>query len=143
MNEPTEVPLKCCPGCQDEVQPEWAVCPFCGLRLKPADDLLARSVAWLAVLGGFVLGELAIYKHDPNAAAAYGTLLGLPLAYVFGKAVLFRWQGQPLTWRQLSRTTVRATLTTFVLLVVIPVAIGIAFLLLAFAICAGIYSAGR
>ena len=132
-----------CPGCQKAVEAEWMVCPHCGIRLKSGNDLVTRSFQWLGVLLVFVAGQVAISLYDPNLAGVYGLLLGLPLTYAFGRAVLARMHGVPLTWRQLRATTLRAAAMTFVLLVVVPIVIGVALLLLAFAICAGALPMGR
>lgn len=114
------------------------VCQFCGTRLKPGNDLVVRSFAWLAVLLAFALGQVAVSLYGRDAAVAYGLLLGLPMVYVFGKAVWFRIQGTPLTWSQLRKTAVRSAALTFVLLVVGPIVIGVTLLIFAFAVCAGL-----
>lgn len=135
MNESMEPVETRCPGCDKRLEAQWVVCPYCGLRLKPADDLLRRSAAWIVVLLGFALGESAIAAKDPSLAGCLAVLIGLPLAYAFGKAVIFRVRGTPLTWNQLGRTTLRAGITTFGLLVVLPVVIGVCVIALAFIAC--------
>ncbi len=142
MNEPSEIASNYCPGCQTGVETGWMVCPHCGLRLKRGNDLVTRSFQWLAVLVVFATGQALVSWFDPNLAAAYGLLLGLPLAIAFSIAAVRRIQGVPLTWRQLRTTTLRAAAFTFVLLVVVPIVIGVALLLLAFAICAGAFQMG-
>lgn len=145
MNEPIQPPAlpHSCPGCRKVLQPDWVVCPFCGLRLRPGDDLLWRSVTWLAVLVAFVVGISKISEHDPDAAAGLGMIVGLPLAYVFGKAVLFRLRGSPLTWSQLWHTGFKAGMMTVLMLVVIPMVIGVALLLFAFVACGVMMGLGR
>lgn len=140
MSDSIELADNRCPSCDKKLESKWLVCPYCGLRLKPADDLVVRSLTWFAILLGFTLGERAVARSDPNLATGLGVLIGLPLAYAFGKAVLFRLRGTPLTWGQLSRTTLRAGLTTFGLLVVLPVVIGVSVIVLAFIAC---FSAGN
>jgi hypothetical protein len=111
--------------------------------LKPGNDLVIRSFVWLAVLLAFTLGQLAVSAYAPNLSVAYGLLLGLPMLFAFGKAVLFRIKGPPLTWYQLRNIALRATAYTFVLLVVVPIVIGVigvALLLLAFVVCFGVQS---
>lgn len=124
-----------CPQCEKELQSQWVVCPYCGLRLKPADDLLKRSLMWIGVLLTFVLAQTLIAQQGSELAGAFGVIVGLPLAYVFGKAVVFRVRGVPLTWNQLSRTSVRAFFTAFILLFVLPLVIGIAALILLLMAC--------
>lgn len=136
MNEKIKVFLTTCPKCGEDLEPSWSVCPLCGLRIKPEESLLMRSVIWLSLLVGYVLMVLAIAKTDQNLAVCFGVVVGLPLAYVFGKALIFRMSGQPLTLGQLGRTGLRAGLITFLTVVVAPVVLGIACLLLLFAICA-------
>ncbi len=138
MNKPTEPHSTTCPGCAETVEATWMVCQFCGTRLKPGNDLVIRSFAWLAVLLAFALGQVAVSAYAPDVAVAYGLLLGLPMVYVFGKAVWFRIQGTPLTWSQLRKTAVRSAAWTFVLLVVVPIVIGVTLLIFAFAVCAGL-----
>ena len=141
MNDPAV--LKTCPGCRKDLDANWFVCPFCGLRLKPGNDLIMRSLTWLAILLGYVLTITLISQHDPDAAAGLGFLFGAPLAYVFGKAVLFRLQGTPLTWSQLRQTSFRAAMTTFLLVVVVPLVLGVALLIFALAACGVMLGAGR
>ena len=138
MTKPTEPHSMTCPGCAETVEATWMVCQFCGTRLKPGNDLVVRSFAWLAVLLAFALGQVAVSLYGRDAAVAYGLLLGLPMVYVFGKAVWFRIQGTPLTWSQLRKTAVRSAALTFVLLVVGPIVIGVTLLIFAFAVCAGL-----
>jgi hypothetical protein len=132
-----------CPGCSHEVQEQWVACPVCGLRLKPATELLPRIVAWGGVLIAFVSAVLLIARHDQDAAAGFAVVTGLPLCYIFGKAVLFRLQGQPLTWKQLGQTSVRTFLVGFGLLVVAPALIGAALIILLLAVCGGMLLTGR
>ena len=127
--------LDTCPGCEKALEPNWFVCPHCGLRVKPGNDFIARSLLWTAVLLAFVMMVLYIAKHDEAAASGFAAVIGIPLAYVFGKAILFRLMGKPLSWQQLRRTTIRVGMITFIYAVVIPTIIGIAMLLLLFAIC--------
>lgn len=145
MNEPVEsrAALKSCPRCRKDLDANWLVCPYCGLRLKPGNDLLLRSLVWLGVLLTFVLTVTVISQRDPDAAAGLGMVFGIPLAYVFGKAVLFRLQGTPLTWSQLQNTSFRAATVTFLLLVVVPVVLGVALLLFAFVACGVMLGMGR
>ncbi len=145
MNEPMPSPadMKRCPGCANQLEADWFVCPYCGLRMKPANDLLLRSLMWLGILLTFVLTLTAISTRDPDAAAGLGVIFGLPLAYVFGKAVVFRVTGNPLTWNQLWRTSIRAGVTTFLLFVVVPTVLAVAFLIFAFVMCAGMVGMGH
>ena len=145
MNEPIEspVPSKRCPGCMKQLDADWFVCPYCGLRMKPANDLLVRSLMWLGILLTFLLTLTAISTREPDAAAGLGVIFGLPLAYVFGKAVVFRVTGNPLTWNQLWKTSVRAGITTFMLFVVVPTVLAVALLIFAFVMCAGMVGMGR
>ncbi len=136
MNDPAV--LKTCPGCHKELEANWVVCPHCGLRLKPANDLLVRSLMWLAVLTAFTVLIAVIGTHDRDAASGLGFLFGLPLAYVFGKAVVFRLAGTPLTWNQLWNTSFRAGMMTFLMLVVVPMVLGVALLIFLFIACSGI-----
>ncbi len=87
------------------------------------------------VLGGFVLGVTLITLNDRDAGVGFGMLFGLPLAYVFGKAVLFRFHGRPLTWRELGLTSLRTAAVSFGTMVVLPILIGVAVLVMFFAIC--------
>jgi len=143
MNEPTELAANHCRFCKAAVEANWMVCPHCGLRQKSGDDLVTRSFQWLAVLIVFAAGQALVSRYQPLLAASYGLLLGLPLTIAFCIAVIYRLQGVPLTWRQLRATTLRAAALTFVLLVVVPIVIGVALLLLAFAICAGAFQMGQ
>jgi len=138
MNEPANLPSPDhCPGCHKATEPKWFVCPHCGLRLKPTDDLMKRSLMWLGILSTFILAQVVVAQRDRDLAWGFSFLVGLPLAYVFGKAVLFRLMGRPLTWSQLGRTSVRTVVTTFVLVVVVPIAIGLALLIFLFIVCSG------
>lgn len=132
-----------CPGCRQSFDPKWFVCPYCGLRLKPGEDLWLRVLMWLGVLVTFVLSITLIGRNDPDAAAGLGIIVGMPLAYVFGKAVLFRMMGEPLTWNQLAKTSIRTALWSFFLFVVVPIVLGLAFLIFAFVMCAGMVGMGH
>lgn len=95
------------------------------------------------VLGGYVLGVTLITLKDRDAGIGFGLLFGLPLAYLFGKAVIFRISGRPLTWRELGLSSLRTVLVTIGLMVILPLAVGLAALLLLFAICGGMAAMGR
>jgi hypothetical protein len=110
----------------------------CGTRLKPGHEFVIRSFVWLAVLLVFALGQLAISWYDENMEVGFRVLPGLPIAYAFGKAVLFRIRGTPLTWHQLRDTALHAVAYTFGLLVVLPIIIYVTLLLLFFAIYTGL-----
>ena len=138
MNEPAEPSSTRCPGCGQAVESNRLVCHHCGLRLKPGHELAIRSLVWLAVLLVFAVGQLAISWYDTNVAIGFRVLLGLPIAYAFGKAVLFRIRGTPLTWHQLRDTALRAVAYTFGLLVVLPIIIGVTLLLFTFSVCTGL-----
>lgn len=137
MNEPTPVTEFCCPNCLVAVQEAWVACPQCGLRLKPGGDLVPRAIAWSATLVAFVLAVALIYPHDESAAITFGVIFGLPLCYIFGKAVMFRLSGRPLNWHDLGMTTLRTALVTIGLVIVLPVVIGMAAVLLLLAVCSG------
>ncbi len=136
MTEPTLITEFCCPRCQTVTQPEWLACPKCGLQLRPGSDLLLRSVMWAGILGAYLLAITLISQSDPSAAVGFGVLVGLPLCYIFGKAVIFRFSGRPLTWQHLGMTTLRTILISAGLYIVMPVLIGIAAVLLLLAVCA-------
>ncbi len=114
------------------------ICQHCGLRLKPGHELVIRSCVWLAVLLVFALGQLAVSWYDSNMAVGFRVLLGLPIAYAFGKSVLFRIRGTPLTWHQLRDTALRAVAYTLGLLVVLPIVIGVTLVLFMFVTCTGL-----
>lgn len=135
MTNPTPLTEFFCPGCQRAVQNEWVACPACGQPLKPPSDFWKRAAVWAMVLGGFVLGVTLIALNDRDAGVGFGILFGLPLAYVFGKAVLFRFSGRPLTWRELGLTSLRTAAVSFGTMVVLPILIGVAVLVMFFAIC--------
>jgi len=132
-----------CPQCNHEVREEWVSCPVCGLRLKPGGDLVPRAIAWAAVLASYVWGVTLLYRHDRDQALAFAVLVGLPLCYIFGKAVIFRIQGKPLTWKQLGRTSARTALVSLGLLIVAPVLLGLAVVLLLFVVCGGLMMTGQ
>jgi hypothetical protein len=135
VTKPTPLTEFYCPGCQRAVQEAWVACPVCGQRLKPPSDFWQRAAVWSFVLGGFVLGVLLIARQDRDAGVGFGILFGFPLAYVFGKAVYFRMSGRPLTWRELGWTSMRTGLVSIGTMVVLPILIGVAALLLLFAVC--------
>ena len=108
--------------------------------VKGGPGLLTRSMQWLAVLVVFILGQVLATWYGPNVAATYALLVGLPLVYVFGKAVVYRIYGIPLTWRELGSTTLRAvttTATTFAMFAMVLMVFYFALYLLLFAICGG------
>lgn len=137
MNEPTPVTEFCCPRCLIATQEAWVACPQCGYRLKPGGDLIPRALAWSAALLAFVFAVVLISQHDRDAALGFGVIFGLPLCYIFGKAVMFRLSGRPLNWQDLGMTTLRTALVTIGLVVVLPVMIGMAAILLLLAACSG------
>ena len=139
MSQPDEIFLNVCPQCGADLKWRWFTCPQCGYRLKSGKELLYRAAGWLGVLMAFVTGLTVISKYDTNTASAVGALLGFPLAYVFGKAVVFRLSGSPMSWPQLRNTSLRAIVTAIAVMVVLPVVIGIALLIFLFAVCSGLF----
>ena len=108
--------------------------------VKGGPGLLTRSLQWLAVLVVFALGQILVACYDPNVAATYALVVGLPLTYAFGKAVVYRIYGIPLTWHELGSTTLRAvttTATTFAMFAMVMMVFYFALYLLLFAICGG------
>lgn len=136
MSEPTPITEFCCPRCQFVTEPEWLACPKCGLQLKPGSDFLPRAAMWAIVFAAYLSAVLLIAQHDQDSAFGFGILVGLPLCYIFGKAVIFRISGRPLTWQHLGMTTLRTVLVSAGLFVVLPVIIGVAAILLLLAVCA-------
>jgi hypothetical protein len=124
-----------CPQCAAEVQEQWVACPGCGLRLKPHTDLLPRIALWGGIFLSFVWVLTLMLRHEPAQAGWFALLAGLPLCYIFGKAVVFRLRGKPLTWQQLGWTSVRTVVVSFGLMVVLPIVIGVALVLLLLAVC--------
>jgi hypothetical protein len=121
-----------CPQCQSTVRPEWYVCPSCGLWLKPLKNTLAtRTAMWVFVVAAYATVVAVIDPLHSGETLAFALLAGAPLAYVFGKAVLFRLRGRPLTWTDLGQTSYRAFWVAFML----PFGIGGALLILGFAVC--------
>jgi len=119
--------------------------PTTSRSMKGDSSLLMRSLQWLAVMLAFALGQVLTAKYDPNVGAAYALLAGLPLAYVFCKAVVYRLYGIPLTWRELSVTTLRAaatTATTFALLAAVLIVACASLYLLVIAICSSAFGMG-
>ncbi|HET6422237.1 MAG TPA: hypothetical protein VFG20_01060, partial [Planctomycetaceae bacterium] len=104
--------------------------------LRPGSDLWPRAVMWIFVLAAYLGAVTLISRHDHDSALAFGILVGLPLCYIFGKAVLFRVSGRPLTWQQMGMTTLRTALVAAGLFVILPVIIGVAAILLLLAVCA-------
>jgi hypothetical protein len=135
MSEPGSLREFCCPGCDAPIDEQWVACPKCGTRLRPADDLFVRSAIWIMLLGAYVFATLLIYKEDRQAGITFGVLCGLPLVYLFGKAVLFRLRGRPLTWKELGWTSFRVALVGVFVTVVLPMIIGMAMIVLLFAVC--------
>jgi hypothetical protein len=133
MNEPTPLQNFQCPQCNTDVQPDWACCPKCGYWLKPEGPLAWRLVAWAFVLAAFVLGVTLIARHDRDTALGFGVLFGLPLCYVLGKAIVYRFQGRPLTYGQLAVTSLKA----FGVAIVLPWLIGVALVVLLCILCFG------
>ncbi len=136
MTEENHESLTTCPKCDVSLNPAWSVCPVCGLRIKPENGLALRAALWGGVLVGYVLMVLAVIRTDRTLAIGFGVVVGVPLAYVFGRAVIFRLSGRPLTLGQLGRATLRAAIVTILTVVVGPLVLGTACLLLLFAICA-------
>jgi hypothetical protein len=132
-----------CPQCSAEVREEWVACPACGLRLKPHSELLPRAIAWGAVLAAYVWVVTQVYQHDRDTGLGLAVLAGLPLCYIFGKAVLFRIQGKPLTWQQLGWTSLRTAAVSLMVMVVAPVLLGLAVVLLLFVVCGGLMMTGK
>jgi hypothetical protein len=122
-----------CPQCQADVHADWTCCPKCGYWLKPEGPLTWRLVAWALVLGFYVVGVTLIARHDLDTAIGFGVLFGIPLCYVLGKAIIFRMNGRPLTYRQLAITSLKA----FGIAVVVPWLIGVALVLLLCVLCFG------
>lgn len=92
---------------------------------------------WVGVLISFVVAQTLIAKYAGDWAGVFFIAVGLPLAYVFVKAMVYRIRGVPLTWSQLGRTSVRAFFTVVILSIVVPIVIGIAALIFLFMICSG------
>lgn len=136
MSEPTPITEFCCPRCQVVTQPEWIACPKCGLALRPSTDLLPRVAVWSMLFAAYLSAVVLIARHDQDTAIGFGILVGLPLCYIFGKAVIFRLSGRPMTWQHLGVTTLRTMLVSAGLFVVLPVIIGVAAILLLLAVCA-------
>src|SRR5690242_6974866 len=143
MDAPTPLREFHCPGCEAPVDEKWVACPNCGMQLKPADDLLVRSAMWIFLLAAYVFATLLIYKEDRQAGITFGVLCGLPLVYLFGKAVLFRLRGRPLTWKELGWTSFRVALVGVFVTVVLPVIIGVAMVVLLFAVCGMMMLGGK
>ena len=130
-NEVNDAMVGDCPRCKNHLEVNWFVCPYCGTRIRPGDDLIQRSFTWLLIISGFLLALTIIAQSDEAAATGLGMIFGIPLAYVFGKAVLFRILGKPLGWDRLGAAAVRS----FLFLVVAPMAIGLCVLILGFIAC--------
>lgn len=143
MPEPTPLKEFCCPGCDAPVDEKWVACPKCGTQLKPADDLFVRSAIWIFLLASYVFATLLIYEENQQAAITFGVLCGLPLVYLFGKAVLFRLRGRPLTWKELGWTSFRLALVGVFMTVVLPTIIGVAMIVLLFAVCGTMMLGGK
>lgn len=143
MAEPTPITEFCCPRCSTATQDNWVSCPKCGQRLKPGGDLVPRILAWSMTLAAFVSAVALIAQHDRDSAIGFGVIFGLPLCYIFGKAVMFRWSGKPLNWHDLGMTTLRTALVTIGLVIVLPVVIGMAAVILLLAVCSGMMVLGR
>jgi len=143
MSDSTQIQQFLCPKCNAEVREEWVACPACGLRLKPGGDLLPRSLAWAGVLAAYVSAVILIARYDHDVAHAFMLLVGLPLCYIFGKAVLFRVRGKPLTWKELGATSARTFVVGLGVTVVLPVVIGMAMVVLLFAVCVGAMAIGK
>ena len=145
MIEPIDSPvsLQSCPGCRKDLDANWLVCPYCGLRLRPGDDLVMRSLMWLGILLIFVVTTTLVSQRDPDMAAGLAGLIGIPMAYIFGKAVLFRIRGKPMTWSQLGNTTLRTAWMAFLLMIVAPAVLGVALILFAFVACGLMMGLGR
>lgn len=138
MNEPTPLQDFQCPQCNSDVQADWTCCPKCGYWLKAEGPLAWRLVAWAVALAAFVLGVTLIARHDLDTGLAFGVLFGVPLCYVLGKAIVFRFQGRPLTYRQLAITSLKA----FGVAVVLPWLIGVALVVLLCVVCFGALGVG-
>lgn len=135
MPDPLPIQDFFCPRCKAEVHEQWKACPECGLALRPANDLLVRAALWSGLLAGFVILSLLVYRENPNNVPYVVVFFGLPLAYLFGKAVLFRIQGRPLTWKDLGWTSFRVAVVGMFLTIVLPALIGMAALVLLFVVC--------
>lgn len=135
--EPVDQPTLC-PHCQHEVQAEWISCPSCGLQLKPAGDILPRAAVWLLILTAYLWATVSLWRKSPAEGQGFAVLFGLPLCYTFGKAVLFRLMGRPLSWNELGATSFRVFVLGFLVMVVAPFVIGAAFVLLLLAVCSAI-----
>ncbi|MDZ4688762.1 MAG: hypothetical protein SH850_27120 [Planctomycetaceae bacterium] len=134
MSDPTPLQNFQCPQCSADVQADWACCPKCGRWLKAEGPLAWRLVAWAVVLTAFVLAVTLIARDNRDAGLAFGVLFGLPLAYVLGKAILYRMQGRPLTYGQLAMTSLRA----FGAAIVLPWIVGVALVVLLCVLCFGV-----
>lgn len=133
MSDPLPLQDFQCPECQTDVQADWACCPKCGYWLKPEGPLKWRIAAWLLVLGAFVVAVTLIARHNVDTALGFGVFFGAPLCYVLGKAIIYRLNGRPLTYRQLAITSFRA----FGVAVVLPWLIGVALVVLLCVLCFG------
>jgi hypothetical protein len=145
MTKPDHAPLDqfLCPQCDREVDEQWVACPACGLRLKPHTELMPRIVAWGAALLAYVWAVTLLMEHQPDAVWPFAILVGLPLCYIFGKAVVFRIRGKPLTWKQLGWTSLRTAVVSLGLMIVLPVLIGAALVVLLLVVCAGAMATGQ
>lgn len=133
MTPPTPLQDFQCPRCGNDVHTDWTCCPKCGFWLKREGPLMLRLAAWGLVLSAFVLAISLIARHDRDGAIVFGVMFGLPLAYVLGKAILFRMQGRPLTYQQLVATSFKAIGVA----VVLPWLIGASLLILLCVLCFG------
>jgi uncharacterized paraquat-inducible protein A len=122
-----------CPGCQHEIKESWNSCRYCGYRLNRQRDLNTHAVGWAIVLVLFLVGLAATSQVDPLIGAGFFVLAGIPLGFTFIRAVFYRAAGSPLSGDQLQTTALRTALVVFIVVIGVP----LAFLILAFVICAG------
>ncbi|MDX1966107.1 MAG: hypothetical protein SFV23_02945 [Planctomycetaceae bacterium] len=143
MSAPTPIEDFQCPKCDAEVQADWACCPKCGTWLRSDGPFSYRVLAWLAVAVAFVSATALLSRNSPETATVFAVIFGLPLCYTFGKAVWFRATGRPLTYRDLGLTSVRAFAVNAGLFIVLPTVVGVALVVLMFAVCVGALATGQ
>lgn len=144
MKEQPTQSLPDCPKCGKSLDASWMVCPYCGLRLKLTESVVVRAIIWSLVIFAFVSVDIVLSRSDDGFATWFSILVGLPLAYTFGKALIFRLRGKPLTFSQLGIVSIRVAFYTFIVTVVAPVVLGVALILCFLAICmsGGFFSGG-
>ena len=125
-----------CPECEQKNNSNWFVCRHCGANLKPIEIQLKFWFFWLVVLSVFGVCEILLVTLARAQEVVFTTvlLIGLPLVYLFGRAVFQHVDGLP------NPKSLKAVGKTLLLVILLPGAVILSVMILVFVVCASTFS---